>query len=70
MKPLREEGIGPTKEFPPRSRNERVVRVESVEGIVPVKRLEARDSPDNLKKFPRKVGIGPTRESYCKQRNE
>jgi hypothetical protein len=61
-------GRGPTKELPLRSRYVRAVRVESVEGRLPVKRFVTIDSIDNFVKLPKYEGIGPINELLPRSR--
>jgi hypothetical protein len=61
-------GRGPTKELPLRSRYVRAVRVESVEGRLPVMEFFQMERKDNLVKPPRYEGRGPTNEFAPKSR--
>jgi hypothetical protein len=55
-------GRGPTKELPLRSRYVRAVRVESVEGRLPVMEFFQMERKDNLAKPPRYEGREPANE--------
>lgn len=52
-------GIGPSREFPVRSREESEVSVDIAGGIDPVILIEYKRRIDNLVKLPIQVGKGP-----------